>query len=281
MKKLAILLLMVFTIANAEATKQPPKNSDIDSLKEIIKALEMGQNAIKSSLDSLNGKLYNDDTKRIEDSPAAANDSNDLETIAKIAGVIGVIIALLTFLRGIYEYGKQGCQKRAELFNTMRIKFKEKYIFKKIGDLLDTDDEELKDIPFADKRDFLGFFEEIALMMNSGLISKEVANYMFGYYAIKCWKSNNFWIGIEGSSPYRIDRNSPYWRLFVEFTITMNKMKDALYKMLNEPSEEIFNKRPEEIFNGTYKLQLEASKYSFNIDRFAKLKKVFSKIKTD
>jgi len=147
--------------------------------------------------------------------------SNDLRNIATI---VGVIIALFTFLKGMIEYIRQGSQKRAEHFNTMRKKFKENNIFKNICTLLENDDEKLKDIDFADKRDFLGFFEEIALMMNSKIIKKEVVHYMFGYYAIRCWESKNFWTDVN--------KNSIYWSLFIEFTITMKKVEKK-YKFKN------------------------------------------------
>lgn len=68
-----------------------------------------------------------------------------------------------------------------------------------------------------EKRNFLGFFEEIALLSNSGLIRKEVAHYMFGYYAIRCWQSKNFW--------YNMERDSPYWFLFRKFAIDMQEIE--------------------------------------------------------
>jgi hypothetical protein len=78
-----------------------------------------------------------------------------IELGKSLAVIIGGSVALVTFLLSFCEYKRQGAQKKAEYF--------------------------------------LGFFEEVALMMNSGLIRKEVAHYMFGYYAIHCWDSKNFW----------------------------------------------------------------------------------------
>ena len=49
-------------------------------------------------------------------------------------------------------------------------------------------------------------------MKNSGLVRKEVTYYMFGFYAIKCWDSENFWF----SDPL-VDRNDPYWKVFRDF----------------------------------------------------------------
>jgi len=45
--------------------------------------------------------------------------------------------------------------------------------------------------------------------MNSGLIKPQVAHYMFGYYALLCWESEEFWTGVN--------RLSDYWSLFADF----------------------------------------------------------------
>jgi hypothetical protein len=106
----------------------------------------------------------------------------------------------------------------------MRKKLKENDIFKNICALIEIDDKEIVNISFADKRDFLGFFEEIAIMTNSKIIRKEVAHYMFAYYAIRCWESKYFWIDVN--------KNSIYWRLFKEFVMTMKKIEKK-YKFKN------------------------------------------------
>lgn len=109
-----------------------------------------------------------------------------------IIAIVSIVLAISTAIVGLAQYRLQGKQKRAEFFIEMRLKLKENSTFKKICALIENDNPLLKDVAFAEKRDFLGFFEEIALMTNSGLIKKEVAHYMFGYYAINCWDSKNF-----------------------------------------------------------------------------------------
>jgi hypothetical protein len=125
-------------------------------------------------------------------------------SVTTIIAFIGVILAIATTIVGLKQYRLQGEQKRAEFFIEMRRKLKENPMFKNICDLIETNDPKLQNIPFKEKRDFLGFFEEIALMMNSGLIQKEVAHYMFGYYAIRCWENENFWVEVERDSMYWI-----------------------------------------------------------------------------
>jgi hypothetical protein len=56
-------------------------------------------------------------------------------------------------------------------------------------------------------------------------MSEEIAFYMFGYYAIKCWKSDNFWRIDEDSV---IERNSIYWSRFRNFAEQMEQMERRL-----------------------------------------------------
>jgi len=75
------------------------------------------------------------------------------------------------------------------------------------------------DIPLIDRYYFLGYYEEIAIAMNSKLIKNDVAHYMVGYFAIRCWESENFWKGIN--------RKSYYWSVFKKFVDTMQKLENA------------------------------------------------------
>lgn len=134
-----------------------------------------------------------------------------------IAAIIGVAVAAITLVKSGIEYTHQGAQKRADKFADMRIRFKDDQSFKNICDLLELDSSELVNIPFKDKRDFLGFFEEIAMLVNSRLIRVPVAHYMFGYYAIRCWESKNFW--------YEVNRESAYWFLFRDFVKKMRAIE--------------------------------------------------------
>lgn len=136
----------------------------------------------------------------------------ELRELKDWAAIVGVIIALLTLMKGVYEYTRQNAQKRAEYFLDMRKRLNEESI-REICALLEKDDDRLRDLEFKDKRYFLGLFEEIALMMNSGLVRREVVHYMFGYYAIKSWESDKFWRGLR--------REDPYWALFSKFADEM------------------------------------------------------------
>jgi hypothetical protein len=127
-----------------------------------------------------------------------------------VAAVAGGVVALLTLLKSLAEYQKQGAQKRADQFLVLRDRFAQ---FRDLFVLLETDDEELRGQVYDRKLAFLGFYEEISLLLNSNLMRREVAHYMFGYYAIRCWDSSNFWSDLN--------RDSPYWAAFADFAKRM------------------------------------------------------------
>jgi hypothetical protein len=141
------------------------------------------------------------------------------------AAGISAIVAALTFLIGIVaviktlaEYATQNSMKRFEKFQEMRKRFKDNPRFLHIYQLLDKgDDRELLTIDFKDKLEFLSYFEEIALMRNSGLLKTSVAHYMFGYYVIRCYKSDNFWNN-------KVMRESYYWSVFRKFAEEMEEI---------------------------------------------------------
>lgn len=143
----------------------------------------------------------------------------NLDFIKDIALILGGFVAVITFFTGVWQYVRQGHQARATHFIEMRRRFLDTSLFREILNLLATDDPKLKDVPIQDRRNFVGFLEEVALMVNSRLIRKEVAHYMFGYYAILVGKSENLWDGL--------DRGSTYWSLFRQFEASMKLMEGA------------------------------------------------------
>jgi len=150
-----------------------------------------------------------------------------LENWKDLATIIGVAIAAFTLIRAFLEYRGQGIQKRVERFLEMRKRFEENAQLKEICNLLEYKDKRLAEIPFKAKRDLLGFYEEIAIMLNSGIIRREVAHYMFGYYAIRCWESDDFWRDVN--------RNSRYWAVFKNFALEMKDIETSKeFKALGE-----------------------------------------------
>lgn len=144
-----------------------------------------------------------------------------------IASILSAIFASLLIIKGTYELHLQGKQKRTEFFVTMHNRLIENPTLGMITEMLERERIEdkgqgggagtgLAKLSIKEKSAFLHFLEEVALMTQSKLLRKDVAHYMFGYYAITCWKSNNFWSNMN--------REGDYWELFRKFQAEMAKI---------------------------------------------------------
>lgn len=136
-----------------------------------------------------------------------------LETTKDFAIIAGTVVALTTFLTGVLEFARQTHHRRVEQFIEMRRRFLETPQFQEILRLITTDDAALRNLPIQDRRNFGGFLEEVALLVNSKLLSMEVAHYMFGHYVLLTARSENFWHGL--------DREGTYWTLLRRFSQDM------------------------------------------------------------
>ena len=147
-----------------------------------------------------------------------------LKAASFTAAIAGVGISLATFIKTLLEYIKQGKLKSAEFFSNIEKELWQNPTFKKIGTLLmaEESDKELINIDLQDKYIFLAFVEKIALMLNSGLISEDIAHYMFGYIAIACYDNEAFW-----NDDKNLRKNDPYWSLFCDFCIRMKKVEGS------------------------------------------------------
>ena len=133
-----------------------------------------------------------------------------------ISIIVAGMIAFLTLWQGLIQYSRQGHAQRASQFIQMRRRFLEDQTFKELLNLIATGSEEVANYPIQDRRNLVGFFEEVALMVNSRLIKPEVAHYMFGYYALLIDQCDKFWVGL--------DRDSHYWKVFRAFVKQMKVM---------------------------------------------------------
>lgn len=141
----------------------------------------------------------------------------ELNLLKDWAITAGGIIALITFLSGLVEYVRRGRQDRAQNFIQMRRRFLETPQYREILDLLQAKDSRLREVSIQEKRNFVGFLEEVALMTNSGLIKREISHYMFGYYVLLAAHSDDFWVGL--------DRDSQYWSVFRCFAREMESLQ--------------------------------------------------------
>lgn len=101
--------------------------------------------------------------------------------------------------------------KRTEFFLSQhRRLFDDKDLYEVLC-LIDDDKARLANEEMWDKkRKLLVFFEEIALLVRSGQIDRNVALYMFGYYSLCARHGDNFLVGIDPSREH--------WSLFYEFS---------------------------------------------------------------
>ena len=145
-----------------------------------------------------------------------------LEVLSQIATIIVAPIAAITLIFALFEYRKQGKDKKAEFFIIMRQRLKENPAFENIRTLLDSGDKALEGVPLTDRMNYLSYFEEVAILLNTKMISDDIAHYMFGYYAIRCSESKHFWKGIN--------KESHYWSLFNKFAGNMKKVEERRLK---------------------------------------------------
>ncbi|AXF86261.1 hypothetical protein DTO96_102007 [Ephemeroptericola cinctiostellae] len=143
-----------------------------------------------------------------------------MELIKNIAAILGVIAAIWGLYKGVIEFALQGAQKRAEVFLKKQNEYFSNKSFNEIRTLLEKDEEKLKEIPIEEKRAYLTFFEEVAVLRNTGLIKPDLAYYMYGYYATKCLESSNFWTNIN--------KNKLFWNVFIRFAEEMqNRLRNT------------------------------------------------------
>jgi hypothetical protein len=138
--------------------------------------------------------------------------------LATILGAVGGIVALGTLYYAGLEYRRRGRQQRAENLLRMMERYLSDERFLQICDLLDARDEDrLSDLKWGSKRVFLGFVEEVALLVNSKLIPREIAYYMLAYYPLRARESGAFMA--------EVDPDSQYWQVFNEFTREMEQLE--------------------------------------------------------
>lgn len=143
--------------------------------------------------------------------------ADSLSITKDVAIIVGAGVALFGFAFGYLEYQRQIRQSRLTAFLEMRRRFLETPRFRELLELLATDDKQLESVSIQDRRNFLGFLEEIAIMVESGMIRHEVAGYMFGYYALLCRRSQHFWPGLQPASLY--------WQVFHRFADEMERFE--------------------------------------------------------
>jgi hypothetical protein len=140
-----------------------------------------------------------------------------------LAVIFGIIASVITLTKGIYEYIRQGSEKRSLNFFKLEREFFSNESNILICKLIEDDSPNLLNVSYEDKVKFLGFMEQIALLVNSKLLSLELASYVYGYYVLRCSSSVNFWSN-------DMDKGSEFWNLFFSFS---EKIKQIDTKKIN------------------------------------------------
>lgn len=145
-----------------------------------------------------------------------------------LATIAAALVAAGTLFSGYRQYRQQNRQKRYEFVAQMRDKAAKDANFQNITRLLEIDGDGLAEIPLRDRSAFLAFYEELALMVNSRFINKEVAHYLFGKYLVLSWyESEDFWVPIEiGGVRRGLNRALPHWSVLEGFAEEMRVLHE-------------------------------------------------------
>jgi hypothetical protein len=138
-------------------------------------------------------------------------------TITAYISIVTALVAIGTLWRSIAEYVRQGATKRAEQFLEMRTRLRTNPEFVEICELLETDSPRLHDVPLLQKDNFIGFYEELALLWNSRVFNDQIVFYMFGYFALACWRSEHFW--------WNLNREQQLWAHFRDLVQRLEAME--------------------------------------------------------
>jgi hypothetical protein len=72
----------------------------------------------------------------------------------------------------------------------------------------------------AERAEYATFFEDVALLRRGGLLRPELAFYMFGFEALRCWENEKFWEGL--------DRDDKWWGVFRAFASELHKLRERV-----------------------------------------------------
>ncbi len=133
-------------------------------------------------------------------------DQGLLTFVKDVSIIVAGAVTLVGLFASGWEYRKKNRADRATHFVELRRRFLEDRDFRRIQELLIADDPGLREISKQERRNFIGFLEEVGLMASSGIVRREIAWCMFGRYIELADASQNLWFGL--------DPGSQYWTVF-------------------------------------------------------------------
>ncbi|GAB3639168.1 hypothetical protein GCM10027422_47590 [Hymenobacter arcticus] len=137
--------------------------------------------------------------------------------VSVVGGMVGLLVTAITLIKWLREYTQQVTEKRSQLFLSLRKAYNENESFQNILEHLHGDGI-FPNVKIVEIGEFMGFFEELAVLVNSGLISEDLAGYFFGLDVVKAWNNDSFW-----SQSSRDDRDWSLLKDFVEQMSNFNK----------------------------------------------------------
>jgi hypothetical protein len=130
---------------------------------------------------------------------------------AAATGGLSLVVAVGTFVKAVAEFRLQNRLKRFEKYQEMNKLYNESPNLTAFRDALRMGGDILANYDVIEKYKFMAFYEDIAMMCQSGLMRIEVAAYLFGYDAREASGRPEFVANLDDV------RNDPNWTLFWNF----------------------------------------------------------------
>jgi hypothetical protein len=143
----------------------------------------------------------------------------DCDLTKTVIDVSGVAIALFGGARALVAYRKKVTQERFQMLMKMQESFQSSKRFQQIREKL-AGQGGFDGISIAERADYATFFENIALLCRGKLLRPEMAFYMFGFEALRCWNNETFWEGMQ-----RLDK---WWGVFREFAAELELLRETV-----------------------------------------------------
>ena len=154
-----------------------------------------------------------------------------LEKYKNISLIFGVVIALIVYITNSYFQYKQRISSNALRYMELHSKlFENKFLKDNIQAMEKGELERTK----KDEQDFnrlLGEVEQLAFLAKTGVVSKTINIYMFGWFARHIQPLIN-----------DEERANIYWEVAVEFLDDLKKDADDFYNKSKEDRKKYFNK---------------------------------------
>ena len=137
--------------------------------------------------------------------------------VRAVIEVLGAPLVLIGFFRGIRTYIRDGRLKRFEKYQQMQSRYRQdpsiQAVFRWLyPEQFEGDEERRPPVTENDKLNFMGFYEELAIMVNSRIMTPKAAYYTFGFDAVKFWE--------RASDDLKNDQS---WKLFKSFAEHANE----------------------------------------------------------